>query len=102
MPYLTKIVDPLTRPFRSTLHAIIDLQCYLQSLRIHSGFLTLLTILFVFTIAQPFNLSTAAAVAMSIVGAFLVEQYWVYWKQRIRRKLAKGFTTRVRFPSFRH
>lgn len=96
----TKIGDPLTRPFRSTRHAIIDLQCYLQSLRIHSGFLTLLTILIVFTVAQPFNLSTAAAVALSIVGAFLVEQYWVYWKQHVRRKLAKGYTTRVRFHPF--
>ena len=97
---LTKIVDPIIRPFRSTLHVIVDLQCYLQSLRIHSGFLTLVTILIIFTVAQPFKLSTAAAVAISIIGAFLVEQYWVYWKQHVRRKLAEGYTTRVRFHPF--
>ena len=97
---LNRVVDPVSRPLRSIIHMSIDLQCYIQSLRIHSGFLTLITIFVVFSLAQPFDIPTASAVAISIVGAFLVEQYWVYWKQHVRRKLSKGYTTRVRFHPF--
>ena len=96
----TKIVDPAIRPFRYVVHAAIDLQCYLQSLTIHSGLLGVAVALIVFAAIQRSEIPTTVGVAMSIVGAFLAERSWESWKQHIRRRLAAGFTTRVRFHPF--
>lgn len=95
-----KVLAPLGRPFVGLWREVLDLQCRAYSLRLRAGFWGILFVVLVAAIALATRTEPELSVAIGIVGAFVVERCWEWWKRTSRRKLAKGISMRVRYKLY--
>lgn len=93
----SKVVQAITAPFVWSWRTLFDLQCRSYSLRLRAGFWGTAFILVIAAIALASRTPAETSVAVSILGAFLVERVWEHYKATSRRRLAKGVVLRVRY-----
>lgn len=93
----SKVVRATTAPITWLWRAVFDLQCRLYSLRLRVGFWGTAFILVVAAIALASRIPAETSVAVSILGAFIVERIWEHYNGTSRRRLAKGIVLRVRY-----
>ena len=92
-----KALWPLAKPFVHLWREILDLQCRAYSLKLRAGFWAALAVIVVTAVGLATRTAPELSVAIGIVGAFIVERYWEWWRAKCRRKLAKGVSLRVRY-----
>lgn len=94
-----KILSPLGKPFAWLWRKCRDLPSRVSLLKLHAGFLGVLTALLIVAIALAARLPPEQSVAISILGAFIVEPCWQAWRGQVRRNLAEGTSIRVSYES---
>ena len=92
-----KVLWPIARPLVQVWREILDLQCRAYSLKLRAGFWGMLFIVLAAAIGLATRTAPELSVAIGIVGAFIVERCWDWWRSKARRKLAKGVVMRVRY-----
>lgn len=97
---LYRFIYPLTHPVATFWRWLLDLRWLFYFAKMGMGFVGVSVILVVSAIALASNLPLEFSVAISMIGAFAMERVWVYWKQRMRRKMAKGAVISVQFRPF--
>lgn len=95
-----KLLAPLGRPFVRLRRELLDLQCRAYSLRLRAGFWGMFFVILIAAVGIATRTDPERSVALSIVGAFLLERCWEWWRRKTRRKLAKGISMRVRYKRF--
>lgn len=95
-----KALAPLGRPFARLWRGVLDLRCRAYSLRMRAGFFGILIVIVAAAIGIATRTEPEQSVAVSIVGAFIAERCWEFWRRRSRRRLAKGISMRVRYKPF--
>ncbi|WP_419923947.1 hypothetical protein [Candidatus Poriferisocius sp.] len=88
---------PLAKPFVHLWREILDLQCRAYALKLRAGFWAALAVIVVTAVGLATRTAPELSVAIGIVGAFIVERCWEWWRAKSRRKLAKGVSLRVRY-----
>ena len=91
-----RALSPLAKPFVRLWREILDLQCRAYALKLRAGFWAALAVIVVTAVGLATRTAPELSVAIGIVGAFIVERCWEWWRTRSRRKLAKGVSLRVR------
>lgn len=92
-----KTLWPLANPFVQLWRGILDLQCRVYSVKLQTGFLSVMVIIVAVVIGLVTGTPDELSVPIGIVGAFSLQQYWEYWNLKTRRKLVKGTFLRVRY-----
>ena len=94
-----KVLWPLAKPFAHLWRAVLDLPCRVYPMKLLAGFLGILFVIVVAAVGLATRTAPELTVAVGIVGAFIVERCWESWRVRVRRKLAKGISMRVRYKA---
>ena len=92
-----KALSPLAVPFLRLWQMLVNLPCRVYQLRLSGGFIGILMCIVVAAVALASKTDPQFSVAISILGAFIAERSWEAWKVRIRHKLARGTSLRVRY-----
>ena len=95
-----KALWPLAKPFVQLRREILDLQCRAYSLKLQTGFLSVLVIIVVVVIGLLTGTPDELSVPIGIVGASSLERYWDHWNAKTRRKLATGTSLRVQYKPY--
>ena len=95
-----KILSPPARPFGRLWREVLDVQCRAYSLRLRAGFWGSLVVIVIAAIGIATQTEPALSVAISIIGAFLVERCWEWWRGEARRNLASGISMHVRYKPY--
>lgn len=95
-----KMLWPLAKPFVRLWREVLDLQCRAYTLRLQTGFLSVLAIIVVVVIGLLTGTPDELSIPIGIVGAFALERYWEHWHAKARRKLAAGTSMRVRYKPY--
>lgn len=91
---------PILSPLSAIFRFCSDLQCYIYSLRFQAAFIGILFVVIASAIGLARNVDEGMLVAISILGAFVLEVAWMNWKDTVPRRLAKGFGMRISFSPF--
>ena len=92
-----RMLYPLGKPFVWLWRKCRDLPSRASLLRLHAGFLGALTALLIVAVGLAARLPPEQSVAISILGAFIVERCWQAWRGQVRRNLAEGTSIRVSY-----
>lgn len=92
-----RLLWPLSRPFVWGWNRVLDIPCRIYALKLHAGFLLLLSSVVLAAAALAARTAPEHAVAIAIVGSFIVERWWERWRSYSRRKLFHGIKLRVRY-----
>ena len=95
-----KTLWPLGKPFVRLWREVLDLQCRAYSLKIQTGFLSVLVIIVAVAIGLVTGTPDELSVPIGVVGGFFLQRYWEHWNVKARRKLATGTSLRVRYKPF--
>ena len=92
-----RVLWPVARPVAHLYREILDLPCRVYPLKLLAGFWSVLFVILVAAVGLATGIAPELAVAVGIGGTFIVERCWESWRMRVRRKLAKGISMRVRY-----
>ena len=92
-----RALSPLATPFLKFWQALLDLPCRVYPLRLSGGFIGVMVCIIAAAVTLASQTDPQFSVAISIAGAFIAERSWEAWKVRIRHKIAKGVSLRVRY-----
>ena len=92
-----RTLSPLAAPFLKLWQALLDLPCRVYPLRLSGGFIGVMVCIIAAAVTLASQTDPQFSVAISIAGAFIAERSWEAWKVRIRHKIAKGVSLRVRY-----
>ena len=92
-----RILSPMAVPFVRLWQALLNLPCRVYPLRLSGGFIGILICIIAAAVTLASKTDPKFSVAISILGAFVAERFWEAWKVRIRHKIARGVSLRVRY-----
>ena len=95
-----KAIRVVLIPAREATRRVLDLQCYVHSLRFFTGFIGIVLVICLFATGLIKLLPASSTVAVSIVGAFIVERVWHSWRRRLRRQLYDRLAMRIKYKPF--
>ena len=90
-------LSPVAVLFVRFWQALLNLPCRVYPLKLSGGFVGILICIVVAAVALASRTDPQFSVAISILGAFISERFWEAWKVRIRHKIARGVSLRVRY-----
>ena len=92
-----RTLSPVAVLFVRFWQALLNLPCRVYPLKLSGGFVGILICIVVAAVALASRTDPQFSVAISILGAFISERFWEAWKVRIRHKIARGVSLRVRY-----
>lgn len=92
-----RMLRPAARPFVHLWREILDLPCRAYPLKLQAGFWGIWFAVVAVAVGLATRTHPGLSVAIGIVGAFIVERCWEWWRATARRKLARGVSLRVRY-----
>ena len=92
-----RTLSPMAVPFLKLWQALLNLPCRVYPLKLSGGFIGILVCIIAAAVTLASQTDPQFSVAISILGAFIAERTWEAWKVRIRHKIARGVSLRVRY-----